>query len=93
MNRDDCRTMMTPSSDCAPIWSADWLASLPALNRSAMLAKLSLSDLHKWACDDSPAAYKAHAWLAPVFSPTRFVYTPPTPEEVAKLVIEVVPRC
>ena len=53
--------------------------------------KLSLSDLHKWACDDSPAAYKAHAWLAPVFSPTRFVYTPPTPEEVAKLVIEVVP--
>jgi hypothetical protein len=45
MNRDDCRATMTPSSDCAAIWSADWLASLPASNRSAMLASLSLSDL------------------------------------------------
>ena len=53
--------------------------------------KLSLSDLHKWARDDSPAAYTGHTWRVPIFSPTKFTYTPPTPEEVKKLVAEVMP--
>lgn len=40
-----CPATLSPLNGCAPIWSADWLASQPASSRRQILSQLSLADL------------------------------------------------
>ena len=51
----------------------------------------NMSNLDWWAKKDSPARYKDYVFKVPLFKPQVLTFTPPTSEEVVKLVHEVVP--
>ena len=51
----------------------------------------NMSNLDWWAKKDSPERYKEYVFKVPLFKPQALSFTPPTSEEVVKLVHEVVP--
>ena len=51
----------------------------------------NMSNLDWWAKKDSPERYKEYVFKVPLFKPQALTFTPPTSEEVVKLVHEVVP--